>query len=326
MRLDSQKDHPLVSIIIPAFNVEQYIIQCLESVINQSYTNLEIIVVDDGSTDRTRDILVKYSTLDSRIHAITQTNHGVSFSRNIGLDYCLGEFVLFLDADDWLDRDAISILVSIANRDVDVVMYPFVCFDYVNNKIIKVQQFPSHCSLAELQQYGPVLSGFPTYICNYFFRKSAIGSNRFSEEISYAEDCLFIHNITTNKLKYLVIDKPLYYYRVNRPGSALTEISLEGCECIKIVRKIVLDYALQCNYYQNALIQYGVSSFGVLRRSAFSKSLFRANCIEPRHRVWLLIKSKSVKAVLYAFACIFPFVMRPFFLFLGLYSTRFRIH
>lgn len=94
-------NNPLVSIIIPIYNREQTLERCLCSIIRQTYPNLEIIAVDDGSTDHSRVILERYEKKDSRLHVIYKKNSGVSESRNLGLQMAKGDFVQFVDADDW---------------------------------------------------------------------------------------------------------------------------------------------------------------------------------------------------------------------------------
>src|SRR3989339_194775 len=96
----------MISVIIPCYNVENYIEQCLESIINQSYKDIQIICVDDGSADNTPDILSKYSAKDVRIQIITQHNHGISAARNTGLQIASGDYIAFVDGDDWLETDA----------------------------------------------------------------------------------------------------------------------------------------------------------------------------------------------------------------------------
>lgn len=92
-----------ISIIIPAYNVEKYIAKCLHSVINQSYKNLDVIVVDDGSKDRTGCIIDDYSAKDNRIRAVHQPNGGLPNARNTGMKYANGDYVMFLDSDDWIE-------------------------------------------------------------------------------------------------------------------------------------------------------------------------------------------------------------------------------
>lgn len=108
MNTQIEKDVPLISVIIPVYNVEKYLEKCLNSVINQRYTNLEIIVIDDGSTDRSGQISDNYAKIDDRIYVIHQINQGLSAARNAGIACSRGEFIFFLDSDDWISAECIS--------------------------------------------------------------------------------------------------------------------------------------------------------------------------------------------------------------------------
>lgn len=113
----------IVSVIIPAYNTKKYIAKCLDSTINQTYTNLEIIVIDDGSPDELFRLVEKYKAKDNRIKLYRQDNKGLSGARNKGIENSTGEYILFLDSDDWLERDSIKRLVeNIYNNKSDIVM------------------------------------------------------------------------------------------------------------------------------------------------------------------------------------------------------------
>lgn len=116
---------PLVSIIVPAYNVEQYIAVCLNSLLEQTYSNIEIIVINDGSTDNTFNILQEFQSKDSRILLYNQENKGLSETRNIGIQYASGEYVCFLDSDDWVDKETIEKAVE-AIQDKDVVLWGYI--------------------------------------------------------------------------------------------------------------------------------------------------------------------------------------------------------
>ena len=103
-----EKKKSLVSIIVPAYNAEKFIDKCIRSVLNQSYPNLELILVDDGSTDETGKICEEYASKDTRVRVIHKKNSGVSAARNMGLSSAIGEYVVFLDSDDWLDEDILK--------------------------------------------------------------------------------------------------------------------------------------------------------------------------------------------------------------------------
>ena len=105
---------PLVSIIVPIYKVESYLRRCLDSVVSQTYTNLEIILVDDGSPDGCPQICDEYASKDSRIIVIHKENGGLSDARNVGLDICKGEYISFVDSDDWINNHYIEKLLSAA--------------------------------------------------------------------------------------------------------------------------------------------------------------------------------------------------------------------
>ena len=125
----------LISIIIPVYNVEKYLRQCLDSVLSQTYTNYEVIMVDDGSTDSSYDICLEYSIKDSRFKSFQKENGGASSARNIGLDKADGKYVFFLDSDDWIDKNTFQSLLEIAEaEETDFVVSEAVAFDDATGK------------------------------------------------------------------------------------------------------------------------------------------------------------------------------------------------
>lgn len=120
------KNYPLVSIVIPVYNVEHYIRTCLESVRNQSYQNIEVVCVNDGSPDDSLRILKEYEKNDFRFKVIDIENRGLSGARNVGTNNCNGEYIMYLDSDDWIDTDTIEISVSyMIENQVDVVLWNY---------------------------------------------------------------------------------------------------------------------------------------------------------------------------------------------------------
>lgn len=118
---------PDISIIIPVYNVERYLTQCLDSVVNQTHQNIEIICINDGSPDNSIAILKKYEQQDSRIKIIDQANQGVSAARNKGIDMSIGRYIMFIDSDDWIDMDSCEKTLDVAERyNADVVIWPYV--------------------------------------------------------------------------------------------------------------------------------------------------------------------------------------------------------
>lgn len=117
---------PLVSVIIPVYNVEKYLRQCLDSVVNQTYKNLEIVCVNDGSPDRSIDILEEYAHRDNRLHVISIENQGLSGARNVGTAACNGEYLMYLDSDDWVDLDTVEkAITAMTDNSVDLVLWNY---------------------------------------------------------------------------------------------------------------------------------------------------------------------------------------------------------
>lgn len=126
-----------ISIIVPVYNVQEYISQCLESLIHQTYHNTEIILINDGSKDNTSSILQDYSIKDNRIIVINQENQGVSASRNEGLKRASGDYIMFCDSDDWYELNACEIaLKTIIENNADIVMFGYVR-EYKGNSLPK---------------------------------------------------------------------------------------------------------------------------------------------------------------------------------------------
>lgn len=116
-------NNPLVSVVVPVYNVSSYLEQCLDSVVNQTYKNLEIILVDDGSTDDSGAICDRYAEKDSRIQVIHKENGGLSSARNVGLERITGEWALFIDSDDWIELNTLELLFEQKDERSEIVEF-----------------------------------------------------------------------------------------------------------------------------------------------------------------------------------------------------------
>lgn len=125
---------PLISVIIPVYKVEKYIVKCVESILAQTYRNLEIILVDDGSPDNCPGICDEFAALDTRVRVIHKDNSGVSDARNIGLNVAKGEYIGFIDSDDWIAPNMYeTLLASIIKYDADIAVCDYQICNYMNN-------------------------------------------------------------------------------------------------------------------------------------------------------------------------------------------------
>lgn len=195
---DEKKDQVDVSIIIPTYNAEKYISRALDSAIQQTYAEIEIIVVDDGSTDNTYKVIQAYQKKDLRIQYYKKINGGVSSARNIGLKVARGEYVIFLDSDDWLEKDAVLYLLDIARKSGGRLVACDRYFVVENSKLI---QRPNICQEARVQKVDRIEAlvsiGKEGYnlqsACYKLFQRQIIDryNIRFQEDIYYGEDGLF---------------------------------------------------------------------------------------------------------------------------------------
>ena len=216
--------HGSVSVILPVYNVADYLEECLDSVINQSYKNLEIICVNDGSTDNSLEILKKYETKDSRIKLIDQKNQGVSSARNQGMKHATGDYIAFVDPDDVLERNAYEIALKKMEKDVDIIVWGYTAFPnatgwwvHAGDNISKIYKNDS------INAYFDCKVG--CVVWNKLYKKSIIDKHNisFKEDLKMAEDVNFNLDIFCVCNKIQLIEDKLYNYRLKREGS-LTDI------------------------------------------------------------------------------------------------------
>ena len=126
--------NPLISVIVPVYNVEDYLISCMDSIINQTLENIEVICINDGSTDESLKILKEYEKKDERVKVYSKQNSGQGTARNFGLENAIGEYVLFVDSDDWIDIETCEILYDVAkSKELDLLIFLATNFDDENN-------------------------------------------------------------------------------------------------------------------------------------------------------------------------------------------------
>ena len=213
--------NPLISIIIPVYNVQSFLDDCLQSVLAQSYKNLEIILVDDGSTDASGDMCQLYAKQDSRIKVIVQKNAGMSAARNTGIEAAHGEFLCFIDSDDFVMPTMIATLFELLTEQGADVSVCGVTDQYKNKSTHQSQEqsvFTCSCERGfDLMLAGKKIAGSS---CNKLFPRSLIGQHRYPLNRIY-EDAIFQTDVLLHAGKWAVTTQPLYVYR-HRPNSATT--------------------------------------------------------------------------------------------------------
>ena len=235
---------PLLSIIVPAFNIESYISRCLENLLNQNYKNIEIIVVNDGSKDKTGEIIDSYAQKDSRIKAIHKKNEGVSIARNTGIDIAKGDYIGFVDGDDTVDEEMFEVLIENAVKySADIshcgykMVFPSRTDYYYNTEDIIIQNnYDGLKDLLKADRVEPSLS-------NKIYKSTLFDDIRLSSDIKYNEDLLANFYLFRKSIKSVFYDKCMYNYMI-RKGSAATK---------KISKNKILDPILVIEEIKNSL-------------------------------------------------------------------------
>lgn len=225
--------NPFVSIIVPVYNTEKYISECLNSLFQQSYSHIEIIAIDDGSTDNSLNLLKELAAKDSRLKVFSQPNQGVSAARNLALSKATGTYVMFVDADDWIDSSTIEECLQ-AIEDADVCFFAYVR-EFTNRSLPKLlfpqtQHFTGEaCKQLQRRMIGPVgkelanpgmLDSLGT-IWGKLYRREVLDGTSFIDLkiIGTAEDSLFNCNVFKKVQKAVYINKMFYHYRKFNSGA-----------------------------------------------------------------------------------------------------------
>ena len=214
-----------ISVIVPVYNVEKYLDKCLNSILNQTYKNFEVIIINDGSTDESYKIISKYEKLDSRFKCYNKENGGLSDARNYGLDFVTGDYLLFIDSDDYVDNNYFENIVNIANKE-DI--------DLIKIKLIKVDEFGNYLEKKD----GKDNSGFIDFeklitldyvepACSYVYSTKFWKNNKFKFCVGRLhEDFGLIPEVVLKSKKIYYLDYYAYYY-VQRENSIMSSNSNE---------------------------------------------------------------------------------------------------
>lgn len=237
---------PLVSIIVPVYNASSFLDVCLKSLVSQSYSNLEIILVDDGSTDNSAQICDKWMTYDSRVKAFHVVNGGVSAARNIGIEHASGEYVSFVDSDDWMSGRAYeSLVIQALKTGSDVTKCGYV--EHYTDGDYERSSFQLGCdadsTLLNLLHFGPRGGN----IFNYVLLRRQILQEfhlRFPVGLKSGEDLWFAIHLYTYVNSVSEVAEPLYYYNLANTSSAThteTQVPVPSdydfiLDCIKFLR------------------------------------------------------------------------------------------
>lgn len=222
-----------VSIIVPIYNSEKFLKKCLDSLINQTYKNIEIVCVNDGSKDNSLEILKDYKSKDNRVVVIDKENEGVSIARNTGIQKATGEYITFVDSDDWVDEDFIEKLyTALKEQNVEVVRGNFYknsnyeTHDFVGNlKDLKNKTFFTTEKKFSNSVINKIATGeLPCYVVLLMASKENIlKTPLFNSELKLMEDVVFYMNLLNNVESIYFLDTPIYHYYENKDSCTLAE-------------------------------------------------------------------------------------------------------
>lgn len=222
--MSTKKEQPLISVIIPAYNIEKYIERCVESVRQQNYTNLQIIIINDGSTDQTGKILDNLAKKDFRIKVLHNSNEGVSAARNAGLDVADGEYIGFVDGDDYIETvmyEKLIELVETYNADIAHCGYQMVFPDrvdlYYGTEQLKIQDRTT--GIKDLIEGTFVEPG----LWNKLYSKRVLSELRLDPAIKINEDLLLNYFAFSKSRKAVFYDKPYYHYMIRKNSASTSD-------------------------------------------------------------------------------------------------------
>lgn len=245
----------MISIIIPIYNASKYLNQCLQSIINQSYKNFEVLLIDDGSTDNSKMICKKYLNKDKRFHYLYKHNEGVSSARNLGLEHAKGEYIIFVDSDDYCDTNMLNEIVKQMDKNT------LICFGYYQKfKNKNISMSINNCNNKELTKniYTYIIDSesIGGYLWNKVFSTEIIKRHniRFKNNVHFLEDMLFVIEYIKfiNQVKY--INLPLYYYRMRINSVSSDLFSKKNLSMLDALKLLIQQF--KPNDYATELLKY----------------------------------------------------------------------
>lgn len=210
-----------ISVVVPAYNAEAWIEECISSILQQSRSELEVLVVNNGSVDRTAKIVAQMAQKDARIRLFEQQNAGVSAGRNRGIDSAEGEYITFVDADDKIDSQMLEAMTECLEKEAaDIAICDYIAWN--GEKTEKRENSENSLKTVDKDTYVSeyLLRGY-TRCWSVLYRRDVIGKVRFRENLTIGEDMMFLVDLLTNLKRICITDYKGYYYRSNPNGAMM---------------------------------------------------------------------------------------------------------
>lgn len=240
---------PELSIILPVYNGEKYIERCIESILSNTFKDYELIVINDGSTDYTQNICDSYAERDERIKVFHNSNHGVSWSRNFGIEKSNGNWISFVDSDDWLSENAFETIFNIQSEECDIISFGFWSVSDKHKSKIRLPEINKGKTHYIRQQ---LLLGW-TVVWNVWFRKEFLNEHslRFNNELSIGEDSEFLFRAYFYARGIRVVNEALYFYNRTNEESALHRMNKSHYDEIISANISIAQFFKDNNVYEN---------------------------------------------------------------------------
>lgn len=279
----------LVSVVIPVFNGEQYINICLDSLIKQTYKNIELIIVNDGSTDGTNNIIKDYKRKYNFIKIIDQPNQGVSVARNNGIMHATGEYITFVDSDDYVEVDYVKHLVDIIDDyDCDVAITSYTYNDTKKESNSDVYTFDGPNAIKNMM----LSIKFDSCVCSKLFKTENAKKIMFNDKLVIAEDLYFYYQLFSNCKTICYVNYVDYHY-VQHKNSAINKLTIKKIESLKIFEKMLCENK-DAQIHQAISSKYVSTIFHLLSLKdceMYNKNLETYKEVVKKNRIYLL-KSK----------------------------------
>lgn len=242
---------PLVSVIVPVYNVEKYLSRCIDSILGQTYTDLELILIDDGSLDSSAHICDEYALKDKRVRVFHKYNGGVSSARNLGIAKAAGDWIIFVDGDDWLDINTIKCISSYFEKK-DLIRFSYKSVfsgdglqveDYILKKYDSKNKFLSDVIMQNT--YVAIWGGA--------YKRDLFSSIMFDCSLSIGEDWLVFVLLLNQSLNFQIIQEPLYYYNRYNENSCITTASIKK-KCNVFLALAQINKSVDNSFYKKELL------------------------------------------------------------------------
>jgi glycosyltransferase involved in cell wall biosynthesis len=300
----------LISIIVPVYNVELYIGRCIESILDQTYKNLQIILIDDGSTDFSLELCKGYRQLDDRILLIHQKNKGVSYARNVGIKHAVGEYIGFVDSDDTISPTMYEdMLIEILEKDTNMCVTTKFYYDnvlYDNGDISKEK-------ITKMEGIKELLSlNFPTSLCNCLYQATLIKQTYLNCNIHYFEDFEYQFRVLDKVTSISICKIPWYYYTKREDSANHQDMNDKVISCLKIAdivnEKVKREYKEYATLSKKLYSYFLKMTIGYLGKSSYVEDkYFKIITKKSRKYIFASLFQKDITIFMkiYIFLCIF---------------------